>query len=59
MPFGYRRARSSATALAILIEATVDTHATELAKVVGVDLPEGRVTPIEGNRINDLLLKRA
>jgi hypothetical protein len=30
-----------------------------LAKTVGVDLPEGRVTPIEGNKINDILIKRA
>jgi hypothetical protein len=59
LAFGYRRARTSAAALATLIEANVDAHATDLAKAVGVDLPEGRVTPIEGNRINDILIKRA
>jgi hypothetical protein len=56
---GYLRARTSATTLATFIEATVDVHATDLAGAVGVDLPEGRVTPVEGNNINDILIKRA
>lgn len=56
---GHRRARSSSASLATLIEATVDAHANDLAKSLGVDLPEGRVTPNEGNRINDILSKRA
>jgi hypothetical protein len=56
---GYRRARSSSRVLATLIEATVDQHASDLAKTLGVDLPEGRLTPEEGNRINNILTKRA
>ncbi|MEV4713949.1 hypothetical protein [Micromonospora sp. NPDC049374] len=59
LAFGHRRARASSATLATLIEATVDAHATDLARVVGVDLPEGRVTPSEGNKINDILVKRA
>ncbi|MGE6955108.1 hypothetical protein, partial [Staphylococcus capitis] len=56
---GHWRARFSSQTLATLIEATVDAHASELAKALGVDLPEGRLTPKEGNRINDILTKRA
>lgn len=56
---GYRRARASSALLATLIESTVDAHATDLAKTLGVDLPEGRLTPEEGNRINTILNKRA
>jgi len=55
----HRRARTSSAALATLIEATIDTHAHALARAIGVDLPEGRLTPDEGNKINDILLKRA
>jgi hypothetical protein len=56
---GYRRARTSSTTLATLIEATIDAHTTDLAKTLGVDLPEGRLTPEEGNRVNNILNKRA
>jgi hypothetical protein len=56
---GYRRARSSSRVLATLIEATIDNHAGDLAKALGVDLPEGRLTPEEGNRINNILTKRS
>lgn len=58
---GYRRATASGATLATLIEATVDAHATDLANTLGVALPAGqvRVTPEEGNRINDILNKRA
>ncbi|MEU8265317.1 hypothetical protein AB0C02_32540 [Micromonospora sp. NPDC048999] len=56
---GYRRALASSAVLATLIEATVDAHTTGLAKTLGVDLPEGRLTPEEGNRINNILIKRA
>ena len=50
---------ASAANLATLIEVTLDAHATNLAKFLGVDLPEGRVTPIEGNRTDDILMRRA
>lgn len=59
LTFGYRSARNSSATLATLIEATVDAYATDLAKAVGVDLPEGRLTPEEGNKINNVLGKRA
>ncbi|CCH17831.1 hypothetical protein [Micromonospora lupini] len=59
LAFGYRQARTSSAILATLIEATVDAHANDLAKVTGIDLPEGRLTPEEGNKINDILAKRA
>jgi hypothetical protein len=56
---GYTRARTSSAALAALIEATIDTHQHELAASLGVNLPEGRITPLEGNQINNILTKRA
>jgi hypothetical protein len=59
MALGYRRAQASSSALATLIEATVDAHANDLAKTLGVELPEGSLTPEEGNRINNILTKRA
>lgn len=59
LALGYRRARASSTTLATLIEATVDAHTTNLANTLGVALPENRVTPEEGNRINNILNKRA
>ena len=59
LTLGHRRARASSAVLATLIEATVDAHSKELAEALGVDLPEGRVTPQEGNHINDILNKRA
>jgi hypothetical protein len=59
LALGHRRARASSTALATLIEATVDAHTIALAAALGVELPEGRLTPEEGNRINDILGKRA
>lgn len=59
LAFAHRRARTSSNTLATLIEATVDAHTNDLAKVTGVDLPQGRVTPDEGNKINDILVKRA
>lgn len=59
LTLGYRRVRASSVTLSTLIEATVDAHTTDLAKALGIDLPEGRVTPEEGNRINNILNKRA
>jgi hypothetical protein len=59
LTLGYRRARTSSAVLATLIEATVDAHTIHLANTLGIDLPEGRVTPEEGNRINNILNKRA
>jgi hypothetical protein len=56
---GYQRACASGRVLATLIEATVDLHQKVLADAVGVDLPEGRITPREGNRINAILIKGA
>jgi hypothetical protein len=56
---GYWHARTSSAVLATLVEAVVDIHTVGLAGALGVDLPEGRVTPEEGNRINDILGKRA
>jgi hypothetical protein len=55
---GHRRARAGSTALATLIEATVDAHTIPLATALGVKLPENRLTPEEGNGINDILNKR-
>lgn len=59
LALGHRRARTSATVLATLIEATVDAHSNDLANAVGVHLPQGRVTTTEGNQINNILIKRA
>jgi hypothetical protein len=56
--WGMRRARETAGSLAVLIESTVDTHQAQLAAAVGVDVPSGRITPNEGNTINDILNKR-
>ncbi|MGK5692000.1 hypothetical protein ACSNOJ_03645 [Streptomyces sp. URMC 128] len=56
---GYYRGRASGAALADLVEAAVDTHQRQLAEALGIDLPQGRVTPAEGLRINDVLNKRA
>ncbi|AKJ08544.1 hypothetical protein ABB07_00285 [Streptomyces incarnatus] len=56
---GYVRGRSSAAVLADLVEAAVDTHQRMLADSLGVELPNGRITPAEGARINDMLNKRA
>ncbi|GAA3228309.1 hypothetical protein ACFO1B_21575 [Dactylosporangium siamense] len=56
---GWRNAVFSSAALALLVEATIDTYTIAVANVLGVRLAEGRVTPIEGNIINDLLTKRA
>jgi len=59
LALGYRRAVASSAVLATLIEATVDAHTKDLADRLGVKVPEGRVTPEDGNRINDILNKRA
>ncbi len=56
--WGMRRVRETAGSLAVLIESTVDTHQVQLAAALGVDVPSGRVTPNEGNTINDILNKR-
>jgi hypothetical protein len=56
---GHRRALGSAQVLATTIEATVDAHQIELAKSVGVALPEGRITPVEGNQINSIVTRGA
>jgi hypothetical protein len=54
---GYRRAKTTAGAVADLIEASIDTHQRELAQSVGVDLRYGRITPSEGAQINAILGK--
>ncbi|MFI6761932.1 hypothetical protein ACIBF5_22600 [Micromonospora sp. NPDC050417] len=56
---GYRRARGSASSLASLIEATADTHQHQLAAALGVPLPEGRITPVQGAHINKDINKQA
>lgn len=56
---GRQRGRASCAALADLVEAAVDTHQCQLAEALGVELPQGRITPAEGLRINDVLNKRA
>jgi hypothetical protein len=56
---GWRRATRDATTLATLLEAAIDIQASALAGILGVPLREGRVTPEEGNIINNLLIKRA
>lgn len=56
---GCRGGRASGAAVADLVEAAVDTHQLQLAEVLGIDLPHGRITPAEGLRINDVLNKRA
>jgi hypothetical protein len=56
---GYTRARTSSATLATLIEATIDTHQHPLAANLGITLTEGRITPAEGNQINNILTKRA
>ncbi|WP_133305540.1 hypothetical protein [Streptomyces sp. AcE210] len=54
---GCIRGRLSVDALALLVEATVDTHIHSLAQVLGVSLPHGRVTPAEGLWIDEILRK--
>lgn len=56
---GSWRAPDSSQVLATLVESTVDTYQAVLATAVGIDLPEQRVTPEIGNRINDIVNKRA
>jgi len=56
---GYRRALTSSVVLSNLLEAAVDTHQVALATVLGISLPEGRITPPEGGQINNILNKRA
>ncbi|MEU6658862.1 hypothetical protein [Streptomyces sp. NPDC046821] len=58
MAAGQVRGRTSAAALADLVEAAVDIHQRPLADTLGIDLPHGRITPDEGARINDILNKR-
>jgi hypothetical protein len=53
----WRRARSAAADLAANIEAFVDVTVKSLAETLGVDLPHGRVTALEGEAIEGLLDK--
>ncbi len=51
------RARSDSAVLATVIEATVDTHALRLAEALGVAVPSGTVTRIEGPVMTNILQK--
>lgn len=57
MTYGYMRARSDSAVLATVIEATVDTHALRLAEALGVAVPSGTVTRIEGPVMTNILQK--
>ncbi|MEV5969645.1 hypothetical protein [Streptomyces sp. NPDC051921] len=54
---GVREGRAAVTALAVAVEAAVDTGLKGLAEVLGVPLRHGRVLPADGTLINELLNK--
>ncbi|MFF8830901.1 hypothetical protein [Streptomyces sp. NPDC015131] len=56
---GLRRGRESAANLADLTEAAVDLYAADLALLLGVDLPSGRVTPAVGRQLSERFRKGA
>jgi hypothetical protein len=43
----------------LLIESAIDVNQAALAAAVGIALPNGRIERTEGQRINNILTKRA
>jgi len=56
---GFRRSGASARGASQIIESVVDANQVSLATSVGVALPQGRMTPNEGSRVNNILRKRS
>jgi len=56
---GYRRAMTTAAVFADLIESVVDIYQHALADAVGIALPSGRLTWVEGAEINKILNKQS